>query len=104
MQSQDRRPDSPVFLLLPKLSAPDAAKLLIVPKEFQQAAAKAENDAQNGRTTLALLAEEAKRTPWGREGVRCVALAQRRIKHFPAVIESWANILEESPDDIQANL
>ena len=86
-QSQNRRPDSPVFLLLPKLAPPDAAKLLVVPKEFQEAVAKAESDAQNGRTTLALLAEEAKRTPWAREGVRWVALAQRRIKHFPAALE-----------------
>ena len=103
-QSQNRRPDSPVFLLLPKLAPPDAAKLLVVPKEFQEAVAKAESDAQNGRTTLALLAEEAKRTPWAREGVRWVALAQRRIKHFPAALESWEYIRGDLPDDVEANL
>ncbi len=103
-QSQNRRPDSPVFLLLPKLAPPDAAKLLVVPKEFQEAVAKAESDAQNGRTTLALLAEEAKRTPWAREGVRWVALAQRRIKHFLAALESWEYIRGDLPDDVEANL
>jgi hypothetical protein len=104
MQSQDRRPDSPVFLLLPRLGPPDPAKLLVVPKEFQQAVGKAESDAQNGRTMLALLAEEAKQTPWGREGVRWVALAQRRIKHFPAAFESWEYIRKDLPDDVEANL
>jgi hypothetical protein len=104
MQSQDRRPDSPVFLLLPKLAPPDPSKLLVVPKEFQEAVAKAESDAHNGRTTLALLAEEAKRTPWGREGVRWVALAERRVKHLPAALESWEYIRRDVPDDIEANL
>ena len=104
MQSQDRRPDSPVFLLLPELAPPDPAKLLVVPKEFQEAVAKAESDAQNGRTVLALLAEEAKRAPWGREGVRWVALAQRRIKHFSAALESWEYIRKDLPEDVEANL
>jgi hypothetical protein len=104
MQSQDRRPDSPVFLLLPELAPPDPAKLLVVPKEFQQAVAKAESDAQNGRTMLALLAEEAKQTPWGREGVRWVALAQRRIRHFPAALESWEYIRKDLPEDVEANV
>ena len=104
MQSQDRRPDSPVFLLLPRLGPPDPAKLLVVPKEFQQAVGKAESDAQNGRTMLALLAEEAKQTPWGREGVRWVALAQRRVKHYPSALESWEYIRRDLPDDVEANL
>jgi tetratricopeptide (TPR) repeat protein len=103
-RSQDSRPDSPVFLLLPELVPPDPAKLIVVPKEFQEAVEKAENDGARGRTTLALLAEEAKRTPWGREGVRLVARAQRRIKHFEAALESWEYIRKDLPNDVEANL
>jgi hypothetical protein len=103
MRSRDRQPDSPVFLLLPKLPPPDPARLVVVPKEFQEAVERAESDA-NGGTTLALLAEEAKRTYWDREGVRYVARAQRRMRSFNAARESWEYIRKDLPDDVEANL
>jgi tetratricopeptide (TPR) repeat protein len=104
MRSRDSRPDSPVFLLLPELVPPDPARLIVVPKEFQEAVEKAEGDAARGRTTLALLAEEAKLTPWGREGIRLIARAQRRIRHFEAALESWEYIRKDLPNDVEANL
>jgi hypothetical protein len=73
----DWRPDSPVFLLLPALAPTDLAKLIVVPREFQEAVERAENDGSNGRTTLALLAEEAKLNVWAREDVWLVGRAQR---------------------------
>jgi hypothetical protein len=36
MRSADRRPDSPVFLLLPELAPPDPAKLIVVPRESRK--------------------------------------------------------------------
>jgi hypothetical protein len=104
MASRDRRADSPVFLLLPALAPTDPAKLIVVPSEFQETVEKAENDDANGRPTLALLAEEAKRNVWGREGVRLVGRAQRRIKNFKAARESWEFIRNAIPDDVEANL
>jgi hypothetical protein len=104
MANSDRRADSPVFLLLPALASTDPAKLIVVQREFQDAVEKAENDDANGRPTLALLAEEAKRNAWAREGVRLVGRAQRRIKSFKAARESWEFIRNAIPDDIEANL
>jgi hypothetical protein len=104
MRKPERKPDSPVFLLLPELRPPDPAKLIVVPRDFQEAVEKAEYDAVNGRATLALLAEEAKRSPWAREGVRLVALAQRRNKTFKSARDSWEFIKGDRPDDIEANL
>ena len=104
MRSSERRADSPVFLLLPELSPSNPAKLTVVPKEFQEAAEKAENDATNGRTTLALLGEEAKRNCWAREGLRLIGRVQRRMKAFKAARESWEFIRNYLPDDVEANL
>jgi hypothetical protein len=104
MRSADRRPDSPVFLLLPELAPPDPAKLIVVPREFREAVERAEGDGAHGLTMLALLGEEAKRTAWRREGVRLVARAQRRMNSFSAAHDSWENIRKDLPDDIEANL
>lgn len=104
MRSSGHKPDSPVFLLLPELSAPDPAQLIVVPREFQEAVEKAENDRTNGVTTLALLGEEAKRTHWGREGLRLVGRAQRRLRAFKAARESWELIRKDLWGDVEANL
>jgi len=104
MRSSDQGADSPVFLLLPELRAPDPAKLVVVPREFQEAVERAEGDNANGRPMLALLGEEAKFTDWAREGVRLVGRAQRRIADFEAARRSWEFIRKDLPGDIEANL
>ncbi|MGA9576731.1 MAG: tetratricopeptide repeat-containing protein, partial [Terrimicrobiaceae bacterium] len=86
------------------LAPPDPAKFIVVPREFQEAVEKAQNDQVNGQTTLALLREEAKRNAWAREGVRLVGRAQRRMKGFKAALESWEFIRKDLPDDVEANL
>ena len=104
MRDVERKPDSPVFLLLDKLDAPDLSKLLIVPRAFKEAVEVAEHDGVGGGATLALLGEEAKRNIWGREGVRLLAHAELRKKTFEAARESWEFIRKDLPDDIEANL
>jgi hypothetical protein len=104
MASSDPRADSPVFLLLPALAPPDPAKLTVVPREFQEAVEKGESDDANGRPTLALLAEEAKRNVWAQQAVRLVGYAQRRMKSFKAARDSWEFIRKAIPNDIEANL
>jgi hypothetical protein len=104
MRSSDQRADSPVFLLLPELRAPDPAKLVVVPREFQEAVEHAEGDNANGRPMLGLLGEEAKLTDWAREGVRLVGRAQRRLEEFEAARRSWEFIRKDLPNDIEANL
>jgi Tetratricopeptide Repeats-Sensor len=104
MHRVDQKADSPVFLLLPELRAPDPAALMVVPKEFQEEVERAENDALKGGPLLALLGYEAERNPWAREGIRLVGRAQRRKKSFAAARRSWESIRTASPNDIEANL
>jgi len=104
MRSGYRAPDSPVFLLLPELKAPDPEKLVVVPRDFREAVEKAERDPLRGPTTLALLAEEAKQNSWARPGVRLIGRAQRRMQSFKAARESWQFIRKDLPDDAEANL
>jgi hypothetical protein len=99
---QGEGPDSPVFTLLPKLPPPDPARLVIVPRAFEEAVEKAAEDKL--LTTLALLGEEARRLPWGREGLRLVGRAQRRMGAFLAARETWEAVRKDLPDDIEANL
>jgi hypothetical protein len=103
MRRFEQKPDSPVFLLLPELDAPDTAKLVVVPREFQEAVERAENDGTIGGPMLAVLGEEAKRSNWTREGSRLVGLAQRRIGSFKAALHSWEFIRRDLPEDTEAN-
>jgi hypothetical protein len=104
MRSFDQKPDSPVFLLLPELDEPDRAKLVVVPREFQEAVEQAESDRINGGAKLALLSEEAKRKDWACEGVRLVGFAQRRMKNYKAALQSWEFIRANLPQNVEANL
>jgi len=98
------RPDSPVFGLLPALTPPDPASLVVVPRSFQEAVEQAEAQTSDGPTTLALLGDEARRVRWGREGLRLVGRAQRRLSAFEAARETWETVRKDVPDDIEANL
>jgi hypothetical protein len=97
-------PDSPVFQLLPTLSPPDPTRLVLVPQSFQEAVEQAEAQTSDGPTMLALLGDEARRLPWGREGLRLVGRAQRRMSAFRAARETWEAMRKDLPDDIEANL
>ena len=98
------RPDSPVFGLLPALTPPDPASLVVVPRSFQEAVEQAEAQKSDGATTLALLGDEARRVRWGREGLRLVGRAQRRLSAFEAARETWEAVRKDRSDDIEANL
>ena len=119
MRSSERKADSPVFLLLPALAAPDPMKLTVVPREFQEAIDRAKHDGCNGAATLALLAEEAKATDWARGGLKLVGRAQRGLAQLGAAQQSryqngmnvfklakqtWEYIRRDVPYDVEANL
>jgi hypothetical protein len=101
---ENGRPDSPVFALLPALSPPDPANLLVVPRSFQEAVEEAEAQRAEGPTMLALLGDEARQMLWGREGLRIVGRVQRRLSAFDAARETWEAVRKDLPDDIEANL
>ena len=75
------RPDSPVFGLLPALSPPDPATLVVVPRSFQEAVEHAEAQMKDGPTTLALLGEEARRLWWA--GKACASSAEQNVGSMP---------------------
>jgi tetratricopeptide repeat protein len=104
IRALEAKPDSPVFLLLPDLSAPDPSALYVVPREFQEAVERAAKGTAYPASMLALLGEEAKQNAWGREGVRLVGRAQRGLCSFKAARDSWESIRKELPNDIEANL
>ncbi|MDB5555666.1 MAG: hypothetical protein JWL86_5650 [Rhizobium sp.] len=104
MRTLQQKPDSPVFLLLPELIEPDPAKLIVVPREFQEAVERAKKDPANGSAMLALLGEEAKRGDWAREGLRLVGLAQRGTENLKAALRTWELIRKDLPNDFEANL
>jgi hypothetical protein len=101
---ENGRADSPVFGLLPALSPPDPASLVVVPRSFQEAVEQAEAQPSDGATTLALLGNEARRVRWGREGLRLVGRAERRLSAFDAARETWEAVRKDLSDDIEANL
>jgi hypothetical protein len=101
---ENGRPDSPVFGLLPALSPPDPATLVVVPRSFQEAVEQAEAQTSDGATTLALLGDEARRLWWGRKGARLVGRAQRRLRAFAAARDTWEAVRKDLPDDIETNL
>src|SRR5215469_6865475 len=99
---ENGRADSPVFGLLPALSPPDPARLVVVPRSFQEAVEQAETQTRDGATTLALLGNEARRVRWEREGLRLVGRAQRCLSAFDAARETWEAVRNDVPDDIEA--
>ena len=101
---EDGRPDSPVFGLLPELPPPNPASLVVVPRSFQEAVEQAEAQSADSPTTLVLLGDEARRVPWGREGLRLVGRAQRRLRALRAARETWEAVRKDLPDDIEADL
>jgi len=104
-RARDSKPDSPVFLLLPELDAPDPGKLLVVPQDFQEAVEEAAAEPPEiAAPTLALLGKEAEANPWAREGVRLVARVQVSRKDWKAARASWEFILESTPLDIESKL
>ena len=77
------------------------ARLVVVPRSFREVVERAEGQGADGPTTLALLGDEARRVPWGREGLRLVGRAQRRLSAFSAARETWEAVRKDLPDDIE---
>ena len=96
------RTDSPVYQLLPKLVAPDPSVLKAVPREFGEEVLLAARE--NRRGDLRLLAHEALWFPWATEGLRAVGQAQFMLKAFEGARETYEALIENVPNDVEANL
>jgi hypothetical protein len=95
------RVDSPVYEVLPSLPAPDPAVLRVVPRDFREEVERAH---QSGlRADLRLLAEESRTFSWGTEGLRTVGRAQFNLAALRGTKETFAWLLQQRPDDVEAN-
>ena len=93
--------DSPVFNMLPKLEQPETEKFLAVPSDFTEEVSIASGSNQIGK--LALLAHEASFFTWEKPALRFIGEELFKLKAIEAGQAIWEKILEEYPDDFQAN-
>jgi hypothetical protein len=97
-----RRQDSPVFLLLPGLEPADPETIHPVPSDFTEEVRDARRN--EDLALLAVLGEEAAMFEWGLAGRRLVGRAQFDASAWPDARATWLGVLDECPDDIEANL
>ncbi len=95
-------PDSPVYLLLPALEAPDVDKFRPVPIGFRAAVTSAQRN--KDLPMLAVLADEAADFEWALAGLRLVADAQFMLKAWPDARATCEAIRDRRPGDSNANL
>jgi tetratricopeptide (TPR) repeat protein len=93
--------DSPVYMMLPSLTAPSATALRVVPQDFREAVVYAA--AKKERGDLRLLAHEAEWFEWASEGLRAVGREQFKLGAFPGAKETFEALLRLLPKDIEAN-
>jgi hypothetical protein len=96
--------DSPVFKLLrldQELLPADLARLTEAPDDFREEVRRAENERRSG--DLALLAEEATRLVWARQGLRRVGGALFELGAHETAARVWEQVRAYAPRDIEAN-
>lgn len=95
------RADSPVFQMLPDLEAQERSRFLPVPQGFRDDVERACKSKQLG--LLGLLAVEAVEFFWASEGLRLVGRAQIDLKAFPQAKDTWEELSQVDPADVEAN-
>ena len=98
-----KKTDSPVFLALPNLRAPDPSQFLTVPLDFGEEAERAAVDHRPG--DLRLLASEVQKDfEWGIVGLRVIGRAQFKLQAFEGAKETWEAVRKNNPGDLEANI
>ena len=98
-----KKVDSPVFLALPNLRAPDPSTFLTVPPTFGEEVERAAVDRRPG--DLRLLASEVQKDfEWGIVGLRVIGRTQFKLNAFEGAKETWEAVRKNDPDDLEANL
>ncbi|MBB3221011.1 tetratricopeptide repeat-containing protein [Pseudoduganella umbonata] len=96
------RPDSPMFLLLPRLAPHGRGQLAMVPPGFREEVERAHNSALFGK--LRLLADEASAFEWDQEGLRLVGDAQIRLRAYNGARDTFERLQRAGDDDTYADL
>jgi hypothetical protein len=97
-----QKPDSPVYQLLPALEPADPDKVLAVPLDFREEAARAEAAKSCG--DLQMLAAETDGFAWRVAGLRLIGKAQFRLQDWPGAKATWLAVREYDDMDREANL
>ena len=93
--------DSPVFQLLPGLESADPNKFLVVPLDFREEVALAQEEKNCGN--LQLLVSEVDGFAWRNMGLRMIGKAQFDLKDWAAAEKTWTSIRKYDDMDLQAN-
>ncbi len=93
--------DSPVFNMLPTLEAPDTERFFALPPDFSEEAAKASAAGDQG--WLALLTKEGIRFEWRGPAMRLLGRYLYRMNAFQPAQWAWEALLEQKPEDFEAN-
>jgi tetratricopeptide (TPR) repeat protein len=93
--------DSPVFKMLPRLTAPSPTVLRVVPQDFRESVDYAQQTSQRG--DLRLLANETDSLEWASEGLRTVGRAQFSLGDWPGARDSFEELRKSVPGDVEAN-
>lgn len=99
MSSKKR--DSPVFNMLPTLQVPDTEKFFALPPEFTEEAEAAYSAKDIGK--LALLTHEAALFEWRAPAMRLLGQYLFRLSAYKAAQWAWEALLDQKPDDYEAN-
>lgn len=94
--------DSPVFMLLPKLSPHGRGQLVKVPFDFQEDVERALRDGHRG--DLRLFAHEVQSFEWDQEALRLIGETQLKLRAFAGARETFETLRGVIPEDVQANL
>jgi hypothetical protein len=102
LSTGERRSDSPVYLLLPKLAPHDPSTFYVIPQGFAEAVRLATTN--RDRPMLALLSEEIEHLDWVMTGRRLIGRAQFDLSAWSDAKETWEWIRANRPEDFEANL
>jgi hypothetical protein len=93
--------DSPVYKMLPSLSAPSPTVLRVVPQDFREEVDLARQQAARG--DLRLLAHEASRFLWASEGLRTVGRAQFALGAWIGARDTFESLRQVLNGDVESN-
>ena len=98
---RSNQPDSPVFMMLPKLVSQNPEDFLAIPADFSKEVYVAKKTEDQGK--LALLATEAAFFSWELPALRIIADIQFRSKLYEDARQTWEIIRKRKANDIEAN-
>lgn len=96
-----QKKDSPVFQLLPKLTAVNPDDFIALPKDFQEELEQALQD--KDRAKLRLLYSEVITFEWAKKALQKIGRAQYKLNDWQAAKKTWTRVRKHDDYNIEAN-